>query len=154
MEHGEKRKRKPENHFHSLLPDPWDIRQYRRGGECITDRKRTRPIGPDGPAPEILTRISPDGAGNLRVPGGPYYPTENSEEDRKGYRVVPPITAPCWQRLATGGLKSIRTDNIGTSLLAKRIENSPAPIHEKVREIHEYYSKWERGLANEIAQFA
>jgi hypothetical protein len=66
---------------------------------------------------------------------------------------LPPLTAQCWQRLAAGGLERIRTENLGTRLLIKRLQQSPAPVSEKVREIHAYYTKWERGLTDEIAQF-
>lgn len=47
----------------------------------------------------------------------------------------------------------IRTDNIGTQMMAKRLQNSAESTDAKARQIYEYYSKWERGLANEIAQF-
>lgn len=66
---------------------------------------------------------------------------------------VPPANAHCWLRLATGGLMRIKSDNLGTQMLAKRMEKSNASPPEKAAEIHAYYSKWERGLANEIAQF-
>lgn len=67
---------------------------------------------------------------------------------------VPPITAPCWRSLATGGLSRLRTSNLGTQMMAKRLQLSPASVEEKIQEIYTYYSKWERGLADEIAQFA
>jgi hypothetical protein len=66
---------------------------------------------------------------------------------------LPPLTSDCWQRLAAGGLERIRTQNLGTRLLVKRLQQSTAPIEDKVREIHAYYTKWERGLPDEIAQF-
>ncbi len=66
---------------------------------------------------------------------------------------LPPLTAPCWLKLANGGLKNIRTDNLGTHMLAKRMQVSQASAAEKAREIHTYYTKWERGLVDEIAQF-
>lgn len=66
---------------------------------------------------------------------------------------LPPPTAMCWRRLANGGLAQIRTDNLGTKMLTKRIQLSSAPVSEKIAEIHLYFSKWERGLADEIAQF-
>ncbi|MCE7798886.1 hypothetical protein LWE61_20360 [Sphingobium sufflavum] len=67
---------------------------------------------------------------------------------------LPPRTSPCWQRLATGGLERIKTENLGTRMLIKRIEMSKSGAPEKAAEIFEYYTKWERGLAHEIAQFA
>lgn len=66
---------------------------------------------------------------------------------------LPPITAPCWQRLAMGDLARIRTENLGTRMLAKRMQTSNLSPAEKAREIYTYYSKWERGLSDEIAQF-
>ncbi|CAN5414469.1 hypothetical protein BH10PSE15_BH10PSE15_08100 [soil metagenome] len=67
---------------------------------------------------------------------------------------VPLPSAPVWQKLAAGGLSRVRTDNLGTQMLAKRIERSAAPVSDKALEIYQYYAKWERGLAHEIAQFA
>lgn len=67
---------------------------------------------------------------------------------------LPPMTSPCWLKLANGGLKNIRTDNLGTHMLTKRMQASSASAPEKAREIYTYYSKWERGLADEIAQFS
>lgn len=66
---------------------------------------------------------------------------------------LPPITSMCWLRLAEGGLRAIQTDNLGTHMLAKRMEASPASTLEKAKEIYTYYSKWEKGLEDEIAQF-
>lgn len=67
---------------------------------------------------------------------------------------VPPPDAPCWQRLASGGLSRIRTDNMGVQMMAKRFERSSEPLSDKARELHFFFSKWEGGLKNEIAQFA
>lgn len=67
---------------------------------------------------------------------------------------VPPPEAACWQRLATGGLARIRTDNMGIQMMAKRFERSTDPLSAKVKELHFFFSKWEGGLKNEIAQFA
>ncbi|MES1972981.1 MAG: hypothetical protein V4472_11030 [Pseudomonadota bacterium] len=67
---------------------------------------------------------------------------------------LPLPTSPCWQKLANGGLATLRTDNIATQMLSKRMERSSAPVSQKAAEIHEYYAKWERSLAHEIAQFS
>jgi hypothetical protein len=67
---------------------------------------------------------------------------------------IPLPTSPCWQRLANGGLAALRTDNVATQMLAKRMERSNAPVTQKAAEIHEYYAKWERSLADEIVQFS
>lgn len=66
---------------------------------------------------------------------------------------LPPATAPCWRMLASGGLERLRTDNLGTRMLIKRLQMTPLSVDAKAAEIHTYYAKWERGLANEIAQF-
>lgn len=66
---------------------------------------------------------------------------------------VPPITAPCWRQLAAGGLAKLRTNNLGTQMMAKRLQLSSASVDAKAQEIHAYYAKWERGLSDEIAQF-
>lgn len=67
---------------------------------------------------------------------------------------IPPPESPCWQRLAGGGLARIRTSNLGVQMMVKRLERSPAPVPDKAREVHEFFLKWERGLADEISQFA
>jgi len=66
---------------------------------------------------------------------------------------LPPVTAPCWHKLATGGLERVRTTNLGTQMLAKRLQNSSMSTADKVWEVYAYYTKWERGLLDEIAQF-
>lgn len=67
---------------------------------------------------------------------------------------LPPPSHACWQRLASGGLSRLKTQHLGTQLLAKRIERSTDPVPVKVREIQAFFSKWERALANEVAQLA
>lgn len=67
---------------------------------------------------------------------------------------VPPPGASCWLRLASGGLAQVRSSNFGTQMLTKRLQLSNASLNDKAREIHDYYAKWERGLSDEIAQFA
>lgn len=66
---------------------------------------------------------------------------------------VPPVSAACWRQLATGGLTRIRTSNVGTQMMIKRLQLSNASVEAKALEIHAYYAKWERGLSDEIAQF-
>jgi hypothetical protein len=66
--------------------------------------------------------------------------------------MIPPSSNPCWQRLANGGLQRIKTSHLGTQLLAKRIERSTDPVGVKAAEIHAFFVKWERILANEISQ--
>jgi hypothetical protein len=67
---------------------------------------------------------------------------------------IPSPNAPCWQRLASGGLSQLKTDNLATQMLIKRMELSRMPAAEKSREIYNYFVKWERGLATEVAQLS
>jgi hypothetical protein len=75
------------------------------------------------------------------------------DEDTKGTSMaLPPKTAPCWRKLAGGGMKSLRTKNLGAQMLAQRIELSKLGLEQKAEEIFNFFVKWERGLADEIAQ--
>ena len=65
---------------------------------------------------------------------------------------LPTLNHPCWQKLASGGLSKIRTQHLGTQLLAKRIERSTDPIASRAAEVHAFFSKWERILPTEVAQ--
>lgn len=65
---------------------------------------------------------------------------------------VPPFNHPCWHRLATGGLAKLNTQHLGTQLMSKRIERSPAPANEKASEIYAFFTRWERALQYEVAQ--
>ena len=67
---------------------------------------------------------------------------------------VPPLNHPCWQRIAGGSLARLKTQHLGTQLMAKRIERSTDPVSAKAAELHAYFSKWERALPNEIQQLA
>ena len=67
---------------------------------------------------------------------------------------LPPKTAPCWQKLATGGLKQIKTSNLGAQMLGQRLELSKLSPAQKADEIYSFFVKWERGLTNEISQLA
>ena len=67
---------------------------------------------------------------------------------------LPPVNHPCWQRLATGAFSRLKTQHLGTQLLAKRLERSTDPTPQKAGEIHAYFVKWERTLAAEIQQLA
>lgn len=67
---------------------------------------------------------------------------------------LPSANSPCWQRLASGGLSRLRTDHLGTQMMIKRLERSTDPVSKKATDLHEYFAKWERGLANEIAQIS
>lgn len=67
---------------------------------------------------------------------------------------VPAPNHPCWQKLASGGLSRLKTQHLGTQLLAKRIERSADPLDVKVREIQAFFTKWERVLPTEVQQLA
>ena len=65
-----------------------------------------------------------------------------------------PSSAPCWQSLATGGMQRLQTPLLAAQLLAKRVERSTDPIPAKAAEIRAFFVKYERLLADEIAQLA
>ena len=65
---------------------------------------------------------------------------------------LPPQNAPCWQKLASGGLKQLRTNNLGTQMLTQRLELSKMNSADKAKEVYDFFCKWEKGLSNEIAQ--
>ena len=65
---------------------------------------------------------------------------------------IPPPGHPCWQKLANGNLANIKTEHLGTQLMAKRIARSADPLPAKIAELHAYFTKWERILPNEVAQ--
>jgi hypothetical protein len=67
---------------------------------------------------------------------------------------VPAPNHTCWQRLATGGLSRLNTQNLGAQLLAKRLERSTDPVNVKAAEIHAFFVKWERVLTQELAQLS
>jgi len=60
---------------------------------------------------------------------------------------VPPINHPCWQRLAGGAIANIKTQHLGTQLMAKRVQRSSDPLL-----IHAFFTKWERALPAEVQQ--
>lgn len=67
---------------------------------------------------------------------------------------IPPLNHPCWQRLAAGGLTKLRTQHLGTQLLAKRMERSTDPLPARAAELHAFFTKWERILPTEVAQLS
>jgi len=67
---------------------------------------------------------------------------------------LPPKNAPCWLKLANGGMKSLRTSNLGAQMLSQRLELSKLPAPQKAEEVYAFFVKWERGLTNEIAQLS
>ncbi len=67
---------------------------------------------------------------------------------------LPPLRHPCWPRAASGALARLKTQHLGTQLMAKRLERSTDPVAQKAAEIHAYFVKWERTLGAEISQLA
>lgn len=67
---------------------------------------------------------------------------------------VPAPNHPCWQRLASGGMSKIKTQHLGTQLLAKRIERSTDPMSTKISDIQAFFTKWERVLSAEVQQLS
>jgi len=67
---------------------------------------------------------------------------------------LPPKNAPCWLKLASGGMKTLRTSNLGAQMLTQRLELSKLPAPQKAEEVYNFFVKWERGLTNEIAQLS
>ncbi|OYV01118.1 MAG: hypothetical protein CFE45_06235 [Burkholderiales bacterium PBB5] len=65
---------------------------------------------------------------------------------------IPAPNHPCWTRLANGGMSKLKTQHLGTQLLAKRIERSSDPLDAKVRDIQAFFTKWERALPAEVQQ--
>ncbi len=65
---------------------------------------------------------------------------------------IPPLNHPCWKKLAGGALMKIKTQHLGTQLLAKRMERSTTPLQERATELHAFFTRWERILGNEISQ--
>jgi len=65
---------------------------------------------------------------------------------------VPPLSNPCWTRLANGGLKRLKTNHLGTQFLVKRMERSTDTTAVKAAEIHAFFVKWERILTTELDQ--
>lgn len=67
---------------------------------------------------------------------------------------VPAPNHTCWQRLASGGMSRLKTQHLGTQLMAKRIERSADPLTKKAHDIHAYFERWERVLQPELQQLA
>ena len=65
---------------------------------------------------------------------------------------LPGPSHPCWTRLASGALKRIRTEHLGTQLLIKQLERSTDPVPAKAAAIHGFFSRWQRCLGNEVDQ--
>jgi hypothetical protein len=65
---------------------------------------------------------------------------------------LPTPDQPCWQKLATGGISRIRTQQLSIQLMAKRLERSTDSVTAKAAEVYAFFTKWERSLASEIQQ--
>lgn len=67
---------------------------------------------------------------------------------------LPPSHSVCWRRLAEGGLMRLHTDQLAIQMMTKRLERSGYPVSRRAEEIYCFFQKWQRGLADEIAQLA
>ena len=67
---------------------------------------------------------------------------------------LPPNNHRCWQRLASGGLASVKTNFLGLQLMVTRLSRSPATPAAKEVEIRTFFTKYEHALGNEIEQLA
>ena len=65
---------------------------------------------------------------------------------------LPPSDHSCWQRLASGGIARLNTQQLVLQLMSKRLERSTDPITVKAAEVHAFFVKWERTLGSEIQQ--
>ncbi len=67
---------------------------------------------------------------------------------------LPPPNHACWQKLASGGMSRLKTQQLGIQFMTKRLERSSDPVSQKAAEIHAFFVKWERTLATEIQQLS
>lgn len=65
---------------------------------------------------------------------------------------MPPPTDACWQKLASGGISRLQTQQLALQLMSKRLERSKDPLPIKAAEVHSFFVKWERTLGSEIQQ--
>lgn len=65
---------------------------------------------------------------------------------------LPPPDHSCWQKLASGGLAKLSTQQLSLQLMGKRMERSTDAVSVKAAEVHAFFVKWERTLGNEIQQ--
>ena len=65
---------------------------------------------------------------------------------------VPPITHPCWIRLARGDLGTLHTHHAATAMMVERLQHSREPVMLKASEIFSYFSKWGENLPYEVSQ--
>ena len=65
---------------------------------------------------------------------------------------LPSPDHPCWQKLATGGIAKLTTQQLSLQLMGKRLERSTESTAAKAAEVQAFFAKWERTLGNEIQQ--
>jgi hypothetical protein len=63
---------------------------------------------------------------------------------------VPASSSPCWLRLASGEVPAFQTTHIALKFLLKKLRGDNAPAPSKVKELHEFFVKYERLLDSEI----
>lgn len=69
-------------------------------------------------------------------------------------RPLPPLTDPCWMRLASGGLGQLRTRHLGLELLRLRMARSDEPLALKAAQVFQHFARWADELQDELAQIA
>ncbi len=67
---------------------------------------------------------------------------------------VPAFNHPCWTRLASGQLPGFQTEHVALKFLLKRLQSEAITPTAKVRELHDFFTKFERLLAKEINHLA
>jgi hypothetical protein len=73
--------------------------------------------------------------------------------------MVPAVTHPAWTKLIKGE-KQLRSSNVGINMLLfnsgikYKKDPSPANLSSLARHVHEYFTKFEKGLQAEVNQLA
>lgn len=65
---------------------------------------------------------------------------------------IPPVTDPCWLRLAQGELALLRPRSLGAQLFIERMTHSNDPPSLKASEIFGFFSAWAHDMPDELAQ--
>ena len=63
---------------------------------------------------------------------------------------IPPANNPCWLRLADGKVSGFETTHVALKFLLKRLQGDAVPAATKARELHDFFTKYERLLSKEI----
>jgi hypothetical protein len=65
---------------------------------------------------------------------------------------VPPITDPCWTRLAQSDEPVLHTSHLPTRMLLQRIQSSSDNASVKAAQLFAYFARWSDSLGYELAQ--